>query len=403
MQNLYSKLKKEEGSGLILALMTLMVLAVLGASLGAITVGSFRLSNVNRDSTSAYYIAEAGANQAYEEIKGHVYVAHENTSSQGSFFDQVNELSKDYADGLSIAGFSDQFGGSPESFVTLDKVETNDRTVSYKLTSRGTVDGKERIVEKDFTVTWVEDSTNTQTPPLPSGAAVIAEKSINSRPNADTDGGEVIGPDNWKDYLNLVDAFPDPSKFDKEVVPSLINAEQDSIQNFKVDELDLSKVSVEGDGIVNIYIKNTLLFEGDSFNLGRKPENMRIYYAGSDELILNKDYEFNGSLFIKNADITLRNKVKFSGTLLSGGDNVFFGVQGNNNEVFETYIIAPKADIHIRNHVTINGTVIGRKVQLDNQSMVSYNEKFKHNFSFNLTDSEENNEIIISKPIIEAK
>ncbi|MDZ7835806.1 MAG: pilus assembly PilX N-terminal domain-containing protein [Alkalibacterium sp.] len=62
-------IKNEEGSGLVLALMTLLVLSVLGASLGAVTVGSFKLGDVNRDDTSAYYIAEAGANMAYEEME----------------------------------------------------------------------------------------------------------------------------------------------------------------------------------------------------------------------------------------------------------------------------------------------------------------------------------------------
>lgn len=64
--------KKEDGAGLVLALMVLMVLAVLGVAVAGVTIGSHKLGDISRDSNSAYYIAEAGANLAYDEIESGV-------------------------------------------------------------------------------------------------------------------------------------------------------------------------------------------------------------------------------------------------------------------------------------------------------------------------------------------
>lgn len=52
--------QNEQGSALVYTLMVLLLLSLLGLSVGMVTVGSYKLSDSNRDYTSAYYIAELG-------------------------------------------------------------------------------------------------------------------------------------------------------------------------------------------------------------------------------------------------------------------------------------------------------------------------------------------------------
>ncbi|MCC5890394.1 MAG: pilus assembly PilX N-terminal domain-containing protein [Alkalibacterium sp.] len=429
MQNLFSKLKKEDGSGLILALMTLMVLAVLGASLGAITVGSFRLSNVNRDSTSAYYIAEAGANQAYEEIKGHVYVAHENTSSQGSFFDQVNELSKDYADGLSIAGFSEQFGDSPESFVTLDKVETNERTVSYKLTSKGTVDGKERLVEKMFHVTYVPDSVVEIVPEAPENVAIISNGSVDLHGGGAVKG-EVWVPDesteisnshkidnikypieNWDQYVKLLDMSRIFSEEFKPLTQNKITTNKGDELFYETKTLNAGELEIEGDGIVHILVTEMIDFSNkDKFGNENKPENVRLYYTGNEDFRVRNSIILNAAIFVESARVSLDNHVIFNGVFLYGG-NKAISISNHNN--ITAYMIAPNAAVEINNHVNFNGSIVAGSISnVGNTSKVTYKEVGSYPFSFKGTapdegtdsDSEsDSNGIISPEPIIETK
>lgn len=173
----------EEGSGLILALMTLMVLAVLGASLGAITIGSHRLGAVNRDDTSAYYIAEAGANQAYEEIENEIRHIYNNSSHSdaSSFFRAVenNEIINKYMNEDTLMGFEAQNGKQPQSLVTLFSEKTEDKKIkTYTIYSQGTIENINREVIKEFDVRFIQPEESKPNLNIPENAALIAKNSI---------------------------------------------------------------------------------------------------------------------------------------------------------------------------------------------------------------------------------
>lgn len=192
--------QKDDGSGLIMALMTLMVFSILAASIGAITIGAYRLSSVNRDTTSAYYIAEAGVNQAYEEMKGIVLSAHEDSSitskndfinkidsyitSEGEYFTTINSHQKE-SDNSN--GFSTQFGEFTEAKVQLIEGIEEGNSKTYTLKSEGAVDNKKRVVEKEFDVTWVDRTESNQLPVIPANTSIITKNQI------DFLGGTIFG------------------------------------------------------------------------------------------------------------------------------------------------------------------------------------------------------------------
>lgn len=171
---MFAKFKKEDGSGLILALMTLMVLSILGAALGAVTIGGYRLSSVNRDSTSAYYIAEAGVNQAYNDIEQMVF--ENQNESRSLFFTKIdNSL---YKNGVILDSFQNQFNSNPYSEVSMELISEEGDSKTYVIRSVGNVDGRERTVEKTFEVTWTDNSSGPALPYIPSGASLIANSNM---------------------------------------------------------------------------------------------------------------------------------------------------------------------------------------------------------------------------------
>ena len=87
-------LVNEQGSGLVLALMVLLVLSVLGSALGMVTINSHRLADHTQDTNSAYYIAEAGANMAYEEFKAGILSAYDISSTEDDFFTSEDGVKK---------------------------------------------------------------------------------------------------------------------------------------------------------------------------------------------------------------------------------------------------------------------------------------------------------------------
>lgn len=185
---LSSKMKNEEGSGLILALMTLLVLSVLGASLGAVTIGSYKLGQNTQDDTSAYYIAEAGANMAYEEMKAGVMKVYEKNLPENSFFESEEGVEgvKAAINTASDYKFEEQSGDIPTAEVLIEEV-SNSNPRSYVINSVGKVDGKTRTVHKALKVLWKEKNTDTNIPSVPANASIIGKEKI------DISGNQIVG------------------------------------------------------------------------------------------------------------------------------------------------------------------------------------------------------------------
>lgn len=169
-------LREEKGSGLVLTLMVLLVLSVLGISIGTLTLGSNRLSDANRDDTSAYYIAEAGAVAAYEEIQSKVLVVYKSSKTADEFYGSIKSLVSGQA-GASPVKFDPQFGSTPTATI---KTAQQDST-TYIISSTGEVDGKKRTVTKEFTVNWVGKNTGGSggLPTLPDKTALLVNEKMN--------------------------------------------------------------------------------------------------------------------------------------------------------------------------------------------------------------------------------
>src|SRR5690625_1742215 len=78
-------LKDESGVSLIVAIMTLFVLSIIGVTLATVTFANVKLSTTDREHQSTYYIAEAGVNQAYAEIREEILEIYDNSTSEEMF------------------------------------------------------------------------------------------------------------------------------------------------------------------------------------------------------------------------------------------------------------------------------------------------------------------------------
>lgn len=162
----------EQGSALVYTLMVLLLLSLLGMLVGMVTVGSYKLSDSNRDYTSAYYIAEAGANQVKSDFTKKVNTIYKSSSTKEVFISNVNtEINK--LKNTTIA-FTDQFNEKTSSKINV----TGDFDTGYKILSEGTVGKRNRTVETDFKINWINKDTGSLLPQLPDGVGVVADKKV---------------------------------------------------------------------------------------------------------------------------------------------------------------------------------------------------------------------------------
>lgn len=305
--------ENEQGSALVYTLMVLLLLSLLGISVGMVTVGSYRLSDSNRDYASAYYIAEAGANVAYEEIQNLVnneYKSNPNNPMMKS--DPLNYILKSdrawsvSANGDSIAkkvygkgySFEGQFGSATNATVTV-KALTQDNATEFIIESVGSVDQKERVVQKKFEIAWPEDKGSGGGIKVPPNAAVVVSELVDLT-NGILEGGiytnstqvnsvEITNPEwQWKKatiyHLPAISAAKlirgyDPLKTTAKVTNEMIDFDYFDYYNKMLKEIVAPEISNQ--------IKSSDFLTNKPAKTG--PQDS-IDIRGSTEILLNGDY-----------------------------------------------------------------------------------------------------------------
>ncbi|NLC26871.1 MAG: hypothetical protein GX777_09685 [Fastidiosipila sp.] len=416
--------KKEDGAGLVLALMVLMVLAVLGVAVAGVTIGSHKLGDISRDSNSAYYIAEAGANLAYDEIESGVLGKYAESSSDSIFYSSIDALVSAFNNPETLYGaevFSEQFGDQPQAKVNvISDNSAIDPLVGkeYKIISEGMISGKTRTVEKTFIVKWVSKGGGIGLPEPPEGAALVGGREIKGKTkdkiiegNVYLSGGattflqnnDIKGTiyKNWsgmEQYMKLINYFPKlpsnyktyPSTFsgntisESSYIPTqtttnllTINTTYGEILNLVVDDLIVNgNIKIIGSGIVNLYVTTSMQFtKAATINDGSTPqeiERLNILYSGPNNITFDLKMVFNGSLFVenKNVKLTFNNHVTASGLFLFFGKEIDFG--NMPNAITEASIYAPNAFVKFDPHGDVRGSIIADSIELTNQSKVTY-------------------------------
>lgn len=203
-----------------------------------------------------------------------------------------------------------------------------------ELEDRGTFDGKKEnwLIEKDGDYNQIKvDKDNTLTIDMKNGDRTIRVKNLNIR------NGHI----------------------------ELINKSEDSKLTFYVD-------NVFSPGTNNARV---------ILNKNGNPDDVMIYYAGNQGLVLQNDTEINGSIFVKKADVTFEKGSKMRGNLISNGDEVTFsGGSAINNGV----VYALNADVSLLNGGKVTGSVIAKTFEASGgTSIMEHTDEFDYLDIFN--------------------
>lgn len=158
-RHVLDQLKKENGSGLVMALMTLFVLSILGTALMTLVVGSAQLTSVDGQSDATYYVAEAGLNRSYSEIELAVESIYESTNSEQEFYAEVDSLltGSTGLNGVLFEDFQRNYGADPRAIIEVEGDDSGNPR-EYTIRSRGEIENLDCTLARDFTITYPEQS-----------------------------------------------------------------------------------------------------------------------------------------------------------------------------------------------------------------------------------------------------
>lgn len=146
------------------------------------------MSHANRDSISAYYIAEAGANLAYEDMKSIVEEMYHPDINQDTFFEAIEE--KFESEISTYNKFKTQFGYQPKANISIFSPDDDVNPRVYTIESVSNIRNHSRIAQKKVTVNWDEtqaDGENSLVPNIPTNATLISNSYLNVA------GNKVVG------------------------------------------------------------------------------------------------------------------------------------------------------------------------------------------------------------------
>lgn len=194
MQNQYKNIKKnQDGAILVIVMMALTVLSLLGLALATASFANINLTTVDRDYQATYYVAEGGANQTYAEIKTLVESIYEISSTEASFYSDLNSRIAQQLDGTSVSSFEASFSEQPSAKVKVEQLtEGNPR--SYQIVSEGIIGKRTRTVTKPFQVNWKSGSGSAIQ--IPDDAVAIVKNSISLEGSASLNGDVYVDSSN---------------------------------------------------------------------------------------------------------------------------------------------------------------------------------------------------------------
>ncbi|PFO03548.1 hypothetical protein COJ85_12910 [Bacillus sp. AFS076308] len=395
-------LNNEKGVALIVVLLVLVVISILGISLIGLASTNLKMSSGDRDTQSAYYIAESGVTYRMNMIEPKLKEAYGQSVTGADFFTRVNNAMevgtvKEYKD------FEQTSGGQPVATTTIEQIPSStpiSYSYDYKVTSIGKINNRTRKVVKVFHVSWKPRTSVT----IPADTVLFVKDSLILK-NVPVDGS--IGTSgtmsevtlngskaivsgniytNVSTPLNIPD-FPvftitNTNNYSMTTTEQTLTLNSDiafnsltvnSGQTLTIDvgsyNINLvlnnlnvyGKIKVVGTGKLSFYVKNINMgagsiigTEGNILGTDSNIEKIYVFLEGTAVNIGGKIY---GSMYAKNSDIVI-DPAKGKGVLghiITGGFNISY--LSNDNTV-PKMIFAPNASVSI--NTSFSGSIIAR-------------------------------------------
>lgn len=158
MKRILQKIKSqnnEQGMALVVVLLVIVVIGVMGTSLMSLAASNMKMSSGERNSQSAYYIAESGVTYKMNQINTKVLSIYSTYNTPGEFFSKFETEMAVGGASQAYNNFDNSFGQNPIANIKVESINTSSATSKdYKITSVGTIDNRSRTVEKTFNLTW---------------------------------------------------------------------------------------------------------------------------------------------------------------------------------------------------------------------------------------------------------
>lgn len=139
-------------------------------------------------------------------------------------------------------------------------------------------------------------------------------------------------------------------------------------------EINQGNITILGTGKLSIHVEDEFTMNGSStMNKTGSQSQVFMYYSGEDDIKLAGATKFNGSIYVKDADIKLSGSGGLQGHIISGGDKI--DITGNA-KAYSRIVFAPYADIKVSGSGSISGSVVSKSFTASGNGSIVFADKF---------------------------
>jgi len=416
MKKIFSHIKSlnnEKGVALIVVLMVLVVISILGISLLGLASTNVKMSSDDRDTQSAYYVAESGITYRMNIIESKLKESYSLAVTSSDFFTRMNNamelgVVKDYT------GFDTTSGSKPVASTTIEQIPSSTSisySYDYKITSVGKINNRTRKVVKIFHLSWkprtsvtipadtvlfVKDSLVLKNVPVDGSvgtSATMSEVTLNGSKAIVTGNiyTNVSTPLNMPEFpafsittTNNYSFTPTTQTLTMNTDMALNTLTVNSGQTLTIDVGNYNKnlvlnnlnvygkIKVVGTGKLSFYLKNLDMgsgsiigTEGNILGTDSNIEKIYVFLEGTPTKIIGKIY---GSMYAKNPlnEVIVIDPAKGKGVLghlidagINTGTTIGISYLSNDNTV-PKMIYAPNASVSI--NTSFSGSIIAKSL-----------------------------------------
>ncbi len=143
-------------------------------------------------------------------------------------------------------------------------------------------------------------------------------------------------------------------------------------RRLRIDSLEVTgsgKIEVVGSGKLELYVTNLKIENSGRVNDLGDTAKVHMYYNGTTALNLGGDTKYYGSIYIKDAPLTIGNSGGIQGNIITGGNYVLVNGDASANV---KALYAPKADVTMGGSGKIKGAVVANSFYIDGGAWVQY-------------------------------
>ncbi len=143
-------------------------------------------------------------------------------------------------------------------------------------------------------------------------------------------------------------------------------------RRLRIDTLEVTgsgKIEIVGSGKLELYVTNLKIENSGRINDLGDTSRVHMYYNGSTDVNLGGDTRYYGSVYIKDATLTIGNSGGIQGNIITGGSHVLINGDASANV---KALYAPKADVTMGGSGKIKGALVANSFFIDGGAWVQY-------------------------------